>query len=374
MKSQTRHVTIQRRLNNGDKSYTYYIVWRRPTNRGCRRVGRTGPKPKRKELALWLTRARELAYRKDIEISGRYTPEGKTNLTVSLNDAIDRYLQWIEGDDLHNRQNSPTTCIRKERNMRRFVDYVGRIVPGTRRVSQLSSQHVNGTGKEGILGWRFAREKEGWRASSIAVEISDLSAWLTWCFEQGYLPARIVLRRPDVPPPTALVPSTEQVWAAISAQPTPYRAAAIRTLACLGLRQGELKALDWSDLKEGILHIRPVGNDSNKRHERYLPLGPGLRKALEATFNSDGPIFRLDGERLHWQLNRWLKGRMRPHDLRRWFNSELERLHCPSYVIDDLMGHARSRVRAAYAGPLRTEEAADWLAKIDDVVANGKGV
>ena len=50
------------------------------------------------------------------------------------------------------------------------------------------------------------------------------------------------------------------------------------------------------------------------------------------------------------QLNRVLiRYGMVPHDLRRFFYTAMETLNVPSYIRDDLMGHAANTVRNAYS-------------------------
>ena len=64
------------------------------------------------------------------------------------------------------------------------------------------------------------------------------------------------------------------------------------------------------------------------------------------------------------QLNSWMRASgATPHDLRRFFNQALEKLGAPQYVIDDLMGHAPGKVRAAYSRQDNPEQCRKWVEK-----------
>jgi integrase len=73
-----------------------------------------------------------------------------------------------------------------------------------------------------------------------------------------------------------------------------------------------------------------------------------------------------EGKAMSSELNRWLRPHgITPHDLRRWFQTTLESVQAPQYLIDDLMGHKPGRVRMAYSGQMDPEQARPWVEKVE---------
>ena len=54
-----------------------------------------------------------------------------------------------------------------------------------------------------------------------------------------------------------------------------------------------------------------------------------------------------------------------PHDLRRFFYTALETINVPTYIRDDLMGHAADNVRNAYSHVNNVEAARPAIEKFD---------
>ena len=175
------NVNIQRRKNKSDRSWTYYLVWRTETGRGCLRLGRTGPRPGARERYRAMSYARDEALLKQRELTGDADGRPAKRLTqITIRDAIDKYLLWLEGDAQHARQRSFSTIFRQARSLRQFRGHCEIHFPHTETVNQLTSGHINGSGQNADLGWRYAREAQDVKPATVRVDLADIGAWLKW--------------------------------------------------------------------------------------------------------------------------------------------------------------------------------------------------
>lgn len=320
---------------------------------------RTEPDPTRPSLREWRRKAAEAAAAKESELHGGLAVAGPPK---PIPEAIAEYLQWLAGGENHAAQVSSSSLRRTRRIMGRLALYLHDRWPGVMNVADLTSRQFDGA-SERSPGWRYAREQDGAKASTIRTEMWDLAAWLKWCVKRGYLPARIDCELPPLPPRAAItIPGDEQVRAVIQHEnPTAGLAFALAALA--GLRRGEVEALDRADWDPGrkVLIVRDRGTVRTKLHGRELPVGPRLAGTIGGTAYAlqASPCPRLiqaNGQPLNGHMNRWLKGRgFTPHDLRRWFVNALTGARIPQLWIDMLTGHAPDRTDAAYVRPTMDE-------------------
>jgi integrase len=170
------------------------------------------------------------------------------------------------------------------------------------------------------------------------------------------------VRPPLAARPRRVFGSTEQVHQALAlAAGNPTRYAAVYLLAATGIRHGELTNLRKADVDLGnsTVYVRSGGPETTKRHERVIPVGSGVPEATKTLGgHSEWLLTCMDGHHpLTSQLVLWLKPcAMTPHSLRRWYQSTLEDMEAPGYIIDGLMGHVRPS-QDPYQDPAR------WLAK-----------
>ena len=214
--------------------------------------------------------------------------------------------------------------------------------------------------------------------STVNLALSDLSSWLKWCVGEDMAVRNEVekVNRMVVPPderPRALaVQSAERFWE-ILGKLGEGRWEIPALLGVCGLRIGELRltGLDLLDEDAGTLTVLdPAGGSSTKRHARAIPL-PGVLMMLARA----GVERAASGKSMN--VRGWLTPLgIRPHDLRRFFRTALESTLAPQYVIDDLLGHCTTRVRAAYTPGSNAESARPVMEKFADWLVAGmkKGV
>jgi len=79
------------------------------------------------------------------------------------------------------------------------------------------------------------------------------------------------------------------------------------------------------------------------------------------------------GDPITTQPRRWLLPfGIRPHDLRRWFYSAMERVECPQGMLDDLVGHAPKGSRGSYSG-LRMSDARPYMEAVEALCVQNAG-
>lgn len=146
-----------------------------------------------------------------------------------------------------------------------------------------------------------------------------------------------------------------------------YRAAVL--LACeAGLRGGEIRALQWTDLRDGMIRVRRsldthTDEVTLPKHDRLrdVPVSERLAQALEALPKRGlWVLSKPDGSPLHHTRDLWTTivglyaraGVPRPssavHSLRHCFGTELAAQGVPLPTIQRLMGHADVRTTMRY--------------------------
>lgn len=158
-------------------------------------------------------------------------------------------------------------------------------------------------------------------------------------------------------------------------------AAVVAVLAGCGLRVAELVGLDGQDveLRAGMVHVRHAKGDRPRTLVLPEPLRPPVKRWIEvrgeagqALFNPLGATGRVLPRRLSisgvtWALNR-LAGRagvgsFSPHDLRRFYGTELAARGVELVTVQRLLGHASLSTTAIYnlRRPTAAPAAADGL-------------
>lgn len=153
---------------------------------------------------------------------------------------------------------------------------------------------------------------------------------------------------------------------------------AIRT----GMRQGELKGLQWGsiDWNTRILVVRHSRCDYRKildtpksNKERYIPLDPDVYEVLEMRKRNAGYVFvdtdgqPFDEKRLERRLTQACKAaglrRVTWHVLRHTFASQLAMRGVPLNVVQTLLGHSSitTTMRYAHVAPSSLRTAIDML-------------
>jgi len=297
---------------------------------------------------------------------------------------IDKAAEWFLGGIAQpgmSFSRSQATVKRRIRTYRMFLEYIHKVYPDLKYISSISAKHINGEegGRDGHspgqpAGWATYRRLNGIKPNTILTELSDIRSLMEFAYRESWI--RDVPRFLSPPMERAVRPivmPASRVIQIVRGQPTEFRRACLLTLACTGLRQGELRSLPFTayDSAVPVLNVPKQMTVRTKLHQRSIPVGPNLAKALNGLCQMNAGqfyLFAVKGKMITSQLNEWLKPwGCSPHDLRRWFQATLESCDCPSYRIDDFMGHAPGRTRGAYTPSLRWEDAIKHIMDIDKI-------
>ena len=134
-----------------------------------------------------------------------------------------------------------------------------------------------------------------------------------------------------------------------------------------GVRCGELRALQWSDIEQGQLHIQRTEYRGNIQppksgKSRRVPLSPDAMAALQSQprrglyvfLRKDGRMMSYSSRRAIWRrlMREWakLKGvAIRWHDVRHTFASQMAMAGVSLQKIQALLGHADPKMTLRYA-------------------------
>jgi integrase len=185
---------------------------------------------------------------------------------------------------------------------------------------------------------------------------------------------------PKCPPPTTDFLSPEECGLLIkNANGSLYEMIlmALRT----GMRQGELKGLQWGSInwetrmiviRHSFCDVRKVLDTPKSNKERYIPLDIDVGESLHRRKQSTGYVF-LDGNRPFNspRLNRRLEAvckkaglrRITWHNLRHTFASQLAMRGVPLNTVQALLGHSSiaTTMRYAHVAPSTLRSAIDML-------------
>lgn len=356
----------------------YYVRWWEPeTVEGkpawrykSQHLATTESHPSAASLRKWEQRAREAAWRWQ---ESRRRAESTPKFPTDLAEAACEY------------QNS--------RN--------GRLTPKSLLASQYVLDRIGYRAGDwtqaGIDAYLDRRRKEGLSPTTLKMELSQLRGFARWATLRGFLPYDPTVDVRIVVPPRVRpqIPEDEQaaaaLWGTTAGEGTPAadlpgnsvlfedpRRAGVAILALCGLRKSELAYLQARDV-DFDSRVLQVGahyrNTTTKIHRRDLPIGPMLADLLRKVPNAGMVTVREPllvgsyGDPLTTQPYRWLRPwKIRPHDLRRWCYTALERVGCPPPMRDDLMGHSPKGARGSYAG-LRLSDAREYMEQIEQFLA-----
>jgi len=204
----------------------------------------------------------------------------------------------------------------------------------TRALVSTITLKIQGTGREGTA-------QDVWKA---------VSAFLTWCVQQGYIETNPILgatpqfkinkreRFLSIPEITNIWHATENI--------NPIRRSAIRLMILMPFRKSEFTACIWDDYHNGCIKI-PASRSKNNR-AISLPLSDFGRKLLPPRRNDTDFIFSTNGN-VPTRLDDKLLKRVTAasgvtkfgwHDFRRTFSTHLQEAPNADYIaIDACLNH-----------------------------------
>lgn len=192
--------------------------------------------------------------------------------------------------------------------------------------------------------------------STVRQDLAALADFCTWAVKLHYLDRNPMAKveRPSLPtkpdnPAPYLTPEAFGDLLTVAGQDAPLYEFAVWT----GMRESELLALGWSDLKDGFVTVR-LGKG---RKQRLIPLVPQAVAALQKVpkrlkeprvfwwVRSRYQVYKRFRRRLKWAK---LSG-YRFHDLRHSFASYAAMSGVDIRVIADALGHSQTTVTRRYA-------------------------
>lgn len=230
---------------------------------------------------------------------------------------------------------------------------------GHMRLDEIRQIHID-TFKAGQL-------ERGMTPKTVNNRLGVLSTLLNYAWEnvEGLEPQKLRFHVRSAETEIVAVPADEVKRLVNAAEDDRYRLA-ILLASEAGLRVGEIRGLQWGDVKDGQITVRRAidtrGNVGTPKHDkrRTIPLSASLAKALaDAPHRGLHVVPRLDGgvlgycamrEALHdvYDAAEVESPEMPWHCLRHTFGTELAARGVPLPVIRDLMGHADVKTTMRY--------------------------
>jgi integrase len=195
--------------------------------------------------------------------------------------------------------------------------------------------------------------------------MASLSAFATWCMQEGLIEANPVLKTAKYVEKTRerVMSDAElkAIWQATDTG-TDYDAI-IRLLMLTGCRAAEMAGLRWDEIVDNSIILPPTRTKNGRQH--IIALAPAARAILAALPRDDLFLF---GYRQGSPFSGWSKSKRllderiaesgfefaegwTPHDLRRTLATRLSDAGVPPHVIDELLNHVSGHkhgVRGVY--------------------------
>ena len=259
---------------------------------------------------------------------------------------------------------SPNTVVAYERDLERFVAFLGSYLETDRE-----SLRAGDVDPVAVRAFLASLTREGIAKSSQGRMLSAIRS----CFRFGVLrglvaanPAAAV-RTPKIPKrlPRHLRPGETEdlIDAAGEGGSLPERdRALVELLYATGLRVGELVSLDWRDLdlsgrvlrvmgKGGKERMVPFGKPAASALRAWLRVWEGVRAEAEAVDDTEEPVFlnargtRLSARSVRRVLDRCVRDAsvaagVHPHTLRHSFATHLLEAGADLRAIQELLGHS----------------------------------
>lgn len=188
--------------------------------------------------------------------------------------------------------------------------------------------------------------------------------------------------------PTITIPTSEQIKALLAyLAPKPEILCAVLVASILGLRRGEICALEWSDIKNGKLYVNKslahtrdnqwvVKPPKTKSGTRSITVPPYLEEKLLKLKNSDTKderIFHMNPNNLtdaFIAARKALGFTFRLHDLRHYNASIMIYLGVPDVNAMERMGHATTHMLKTVYQHILEEKKTEEDEKINEFMKN----
>jgi integrase len=187
---------------------------------------------------------------------------------------------------------------------------------------------------------------------TINLEIRSLKAALSWARERNYVKVNPFsgykqLRVQQKEPAFLTIGDIHRVFEVIDGN-RKYRLI-FALYVYTGARREEIHRLEWKDIKDDHIHIRKTKNAI----PRKVPISANLRIILNEYYRGVGRLFRVSLDQMGRRMKHYLVsaglGRMRPHDLRHTFASQLIMAGVDMKTVGELLGHTSYAATQIYA-------------------------
>lgn len=258
----------------------------------------------------------------------------------------------------------PRSKPTERRSKKSIINGEGGLVQffGPLRLDEINQSHVN----------KYVTSMDGLSTKTINNKLTVLSTMLRYAHALGLIPApKVKCHIKSMSPDIVAVPA-QDVARLLAACTTQWFRTAVLLATEAGLRIGEIRGLQWTDIKAGQLTVRraidQAENVTTPKHDkrRSVPLSPALETALakqpryglwvmadatgramtydqalaaiNALYTSAGVTVPVSetGVTMPW------------HSLRHTFGTELAARGVPIPVIKELMGHADIKTTMRY--------------------------
>lgn len=325
-----------------DGSYTLRLRWREWDEAGLTksmtaRNSRTGPDPTRRDLADAIARARM-----DAREMEEYIMDGRPVRGVKkypLRDGWANYLEYLYVTA------ERSTYDRRESQILRFVEWHCHERPRVQWCSQVITSHVQDY-LEAVRNVRTGLPLKGTTLRTILSDISSMFAWFEtkrWCEVNPCAGVRLGPRPKRKPVVYLPNERAREVVAGDSAG-----AAGCAMLFGAGFRIDEAATLCWRDvhLDDRLIVVPEMGPETNKGHQRFVPMGPGLQAVMRRIRGAgvddlNSPLIQ--------DMDRVVRKHLRPVTYagqrvtstwgRRWYLSALTHAGAPKGLGQLLIGH-----------------------------------
>lgn len=249
----------------------------------------------------------------------------------------------------------PRSKPTERRSKKSIINGEGGLVQffGPLRLDEINQSHVN----KYVVSMKVSTK-------TINNKLTVLSTMLRYAHALGVIPApKVKCHIKSMSPDIVAVPA-QDVARLLGASRSRWMSVAVLLATEAGLRVGEIRGLQWTDIKAGQLTVRraidQAENVTTPKHDkrRSVPLSPALVAALDelpkhglwVLSTYDGSSFTYDEtlaainalySRAEVDVPRSETGVTMPwHSLRHTFGTELAARGVPIPVIKELMGHA----------------------------------
>lgn len=259
-------------------------------------------------------------------------------------------------------------------------DYIDRLI-----APHLGAMRLTEIGRADVRDWRASLVRSGKTPYVADRAVTVLSAALGAAVEDDLIPANPCRGLRRLPRPVdrrrpATLAETEGIRAAM---PSAGDRVVVSLMAYAGLRPSEVRALQWSDVRERTIVVRSAARDGGGEKAtktgsvRTMPLIAPLREDLDAVPRGGRLVVEIPDWR-NWSTRVWRPARaavgtdVPPYALRHTFASLQIAAGLNPWQVAALMGHANPQMVISTYGHLFAEQEGAAAAPVEPAVIEAR--